>query len=167
MRKSRFSEEQIIRKLKTHRGLSGRVWDGLSAGGRSYGYRAARTEDGKPCALDIIEDEATIIRRIFQEYADGKSPLQIAAGLNQDSVPSPSVQSKRTTSGHWKQNTINGNRARGTGILNNELYAGRRVWNKLRYSLDPVSRKRVSKIRPESEWEIHDVPARRIVDESL
>ena len=154
-------------KLKTHRGLSGRVWDGLSAGGRSYGYRAARTEHGKPGALDIVEDEAIVVRRIFKEYADGKSPLQIAAGLNKDGVPSPAMNSKRKTSGHWKQNTINGNRARGTGILNNELYAGRRVWNRLRYSLEPVSRKRVSKLRPESEWEIHDVPTLRILEESL
>jgi site-specific DNA recombinase len=30
------------------------------------------------------------------------------------------------------QSTINGNVARGTGIINNELYVGRLVWNRLR-----------------------------------
>ncbi len=60
-------------KRKTRRGLIGVVQDGRSAGGRSYGYRPALTSDGKPGALEIIEDEAIIIRRIFREYAAGRS----------------------------------------------------------------------------------------------
>ncbi|WP_242665548.1 recombinase family protein [Limimaricola soesokkakensis] len=154
-------------KNKTRRGLIGRVHNGRSAGGRSYGYRPALTPDGERGALDIVEDEAAVIRRIFREFAAGVSPLKIAAGLNRDGIPSPSAESKRGSSGHWKQNTINGNRSRGTGILNNDLYAGRRVWNRLRYSLDPVTRKRVSRLQPEDQWERADVPALRIVDQDL
>jgi site-specific DNA recombinase len=48
--------------------------------------------------------------------------------------------------------TIHGNRQRGTGILNNELYIGRFVWNRLRYIKDPEAGKRVSRLNPESEW---------------
>ena len=33
----------------------------------------------------------------------------------------------------WNPSTIHGNPPRGTGILNNELYVGRLVWNRLRY----------------------------------
>ena len=34
---------------------------------------------------------------------------------------------------HLRISTIHGNPARGTEILNNELYVGRFVWNRLRY----------------------------------
>ena len=109
--------------FKTRRGLGGRIAAGKSAGGLSYGY--ARGEETGTLVID--EDEAVIVRRIFREYIEGKSPLKIAAGLNADLVPSPAKGTKRKTSGHWKQNTINGNPERGTGILNNQLYAGLRV----------------------------------------
>lgn len=76
-------------KNKTRRGLIGHVHNGRSAGGRSYGYRPALTPDGERGALDIVEDEAAVIRRIFREFAAGVSPLKIAAGLNRDGIPSP------------------------------------------------------------------------------
>ena len=53
------------------------------------------------------------------------------------------------------------------GILNNELYVGRLVWNKLRYVKDPVTGKRVSRSNPESEWTVHSVPEMRIVEQDL
>ena len=37
----------------------------------------------------------------------------------------------------WGPSTIYGNWRRGTGILNNELYVGRLVWNRQRYIKDP------------------------------
>ncbi|WP_366942786.1 recombinase family protein [uncultured Paracoccus sp.] len=77
--------------------------------------------------LVIQPAEAEVIRRIFREYANGISPQKIAASLNSEGVPAPRA---RAGSGHWKQNTINGNRDRGTGILNNDLYIGQRVWNR-------------------------------------
>src|SRR5512144_2554802 len=57
--------------------------------------------------------------------------------------------------------------ARGTGILNNELYVGRLVWNRQRFIKDPDTGKRVSRPNPESEWVIHDVPELRIIDDDL
>lgn len=149
--------------FKTRRGLGARVSAGASGGGLSYGYRVGR-ETG---SVQIDEDEAIIVRRIFREYAAGKSPLKIAAGLNADLIPSPAKGTKRRTSGHWKQNTINGNRPRGTGILNNELYTGRRIWNRLRYSKDPFTSRRVSRLNDPSKWIIHDVPDLAIVDQDL
>lgn len=65
----------------------------------------------------------------------------------------------------WGPSTIYGNPKRGTGILHNELYIGRLVWNKLRYLKDPDTAKRVSRPNPESEWVVTDVPALRIVDD--
>jgi site-specific DNA recombinase len=65
------------------------------------------------------------------------------------------------------QSTIHGNRERGTGILNNEMYVGKLVWNRLRYLKDPDTGKRVSRLNPESEWVIQEVPEFRIVEQDL
>ena len=91
--------------------------------------------------MEINPEEATIVRRIFMEYAAGKSPRQIAADLNAASVPAP--RGRGAGSGHWKANTIYGHRARGTGILNNELYTGRHVWNRLAPRSRPASSRAV------------------------
>lgn len=153
--------------FKTRRGLEARVRAGKSAGGRSYGYRVALDDNGnaETGKLSIDEAEATVVRRIFREFAEGRSPLKIAAMLNADGVPAP--RSGKGTAGAWKQNTINGNRERGTGILNNELYIGRRVWNRLRYLKDPATGRRVSRLNPPDEWQVSDVPALRVVDDAL
>ena len=154
---------------KTRRGLIGRAEAGKNTGGRAYGYRskALPERDGKSdgSVMEINPEEATIVRRIFAEYAAGKSPRQIAADLNAASVPAP--RGRGAGSGHWKANTIYGHRARGTGILNNELYAGRHVWNRQRYSKHPETGKRVSKPNPPEEWLITEKPELRIIDETL
>ena len=152
---------------KTRRGLSGRIKDGMSAGGLSYGYKVPEDERGNRQVgkLVVHEEEAVIIRRIFREYAEGRSPLKIAAGLNADGVPAPRGKSERVK--HWKQNTINGNRERGTGILNNELYIGRRVWNRLNYRKDPSTGRRVSRLNPEGEWQVVEAPDLRLLDDEV
>ncbi|PJB70265.1 MAG: resolvase [Alphaproteobacteria bacterium CG_4_9_14_3_um_filter_47_13] len=147
---------------KTRRGLRGRVEKGKSGGGITYGYDIANTmgEDGevKRGERTINEDQARIVNRIFKEYLEGKSPKAIAAGLNKDGIPGPTGKS-------WGSSTIYGNRQRGTGILNNELYIGELVWNRLRYIKDPDTGKRVSRMNPEEEWIRKPVPELRIVDQ--
>ena len=151
-------------RLKTHRGLQGRIEAAKSAGGNSYGYAVVRgfAADGSVSAGDreIKADEAEIVRRIFQEFAAGKSPRVIAHTLNKEQVPGPRGEG-------WGQSTINGNPERGTGILNNELYIGRLVWNRLRYVKDPSTGKRVSRLNPPESWVIREVPPLRIVDDEL
>ena len=126
---------------KTRRGLRGRVEAGRSGGGNSYGYDVVHTqiqggdvERGKRVTNDA---QAEIVRRIFRVFAAGKSPRRIAFDLNREGVPGP-------TGKGWSPSTINGNAARGTGILNNELYIGRLIWNRLRYVKDPNTGKRVT-----------------------
>src|SRR6056297_1189178 len=154
---------------KTRRGLTGRIEAGKSAGGLSYGYKVRRVENGEPVKgeIDIDPEEAKIVTRIFEEYAAGKSPLAIARDLNAEGIPAPAKDTKRLTSGHWKQNTIYGHRGRGTGILNNELYIGRRVWNRLRYSKHPETGKRVSRLNPREDWTIIEKPDLRILPDKL
>ena len=78
-------------------------------------------------------------------------PRQIAIELNHAGVPAPGGKG-------WGQSTINGNPERGTGILNNELYIGRRVWNRLRYVKDPATGKQVSRPNEPDKLIIKDAP---------
>ncbi|TWB23374.1 recombinase [Nitrospirillum amazonense] len=90
----------------------------------------------------------------------GRSPRAIAADLNRDGVPGPLGRD-------WSDTTIRGHTSRGTGIINNELYTGVMVWNRLRFIKDPSSGKRVSRLNPEEKWIRTDVPDLRIVDDVL
>ena len=149
---------------KVRRGLRGRVEGGKSGGGNCYGYDVVKkfAADGEPVRGDraINKFEACVVRRIFSNYASGKSPKRIAFELNKEGIKAPG-------GGDWGFSTINGNRRRGTGILNNEMYIGRIVWNRLRYIKDPDTGKRVSRPNPESEWIFHDVPELRIIEQDL
>ena len=149
---------------KVRRGLRGRVEGGKSGGGNCYGYDVVKkfAADGEPVRGDraINKFEACVVRRIFSNYASGKSPKRIAYELNKEGIKAPS-------GGDWGFSTINGNRRRGTGILNNEMYVGRIVWNRLRYIKDPDTGKRVSRPNPESGWIFHDVPELRIIEQDL
>jgi site-specific DNA recombinase len=149
---------------KTRRGLRGRVEAGKSGGGNSYGYDVVRQFDasGEPVRGDrsINENEAKTINRIFSDYASGKSAKRIATELNRDGIKAP-------TGGDWGFSTINGNPKRGTGILNNEMYVGRLVWNRQRFVKDPDTGKRQARPNPVSDWITHDIPELRIIDDGL
>ena len=149
---------------KTHRGLEGRVLKGKSGGGRAYGYDVVKTldEHGERIRgnLAINRAEALIVQHIFEEYTKGKSPRAIAIALNRAGTAAPSGKG-------WTHSTVIGNRKRGTGILNNQLYVGKRVWNRLRYRKDPTTGKRISKLNPPKEWIVTDVPDLRIIDDAL
>nr|MBP8932323.1 recombinase family protein [Paracoccus sp. (in: a-proteobacteria)] len=128
--------------IKTHRGQKGRVRAGKLAGGNAYGYDVlpgisvnGKLEHGDRAVNRI---EAEVVRRIFEDYAQGISAGKIAEALNLEKIPGP-------RGGFWGTSTILGNRERGTGILNNELYVGRLVWNRLHYSKDPDTGKRNSR----------------------
>jgi site-specific DNA recombinase len=149
---------------KTWRGQSGRVRAGKSGGGNCYGYDVVRSSSkaGEPERGDrcVNDKEAVIVSYIFNEYAAGKSPKTIAHALNKRKIPGPTDRA-------WGPSTINGNWRRGTGILNNELYIGRLVWNRLAYIKNPDTGKRVSRPNNKSALIITDVPELRIIDQDL
>ena len=101
-----------------------------------------------------------IVRRIFKEFAAGYSPRTLAHALNKEGIPGPSGKS-------WGPSTIYGNWRRGTGVINNELYVGRLVWNRQRFIKDPTSGKRQARLNPEVDWIVEEVPHLRIVDDHL
>ena len=149
----------FLKNLAAHvkRGMAGVTREGRSAGGDIYGYTAKAGERG---VLEINPEKATIVRRIFQEYVEGSSPRTIAASLNHEGVAAP-------RGSHWNASTINGSAARGLGILFNEKYAGRIVWNRTRKMKDPRTGKRVSRQNPKSEWTSIEATHLRIVDDAL
>ena len=108
----------------------------------------------------INDAEAHIIRQIYEDYVKGRSPRAIAIDLNQRYIEAPSGKG-------WTHSTIIGSRKRGTGILNNQLYIGKRVWNRLRYRKDPNTGKRVSRLNPPEDWVVVDVPELRIIADNL
>ncbi|TCP38015.1 recombinase family protein [Rhodovulum marinum] len=149
---------------KTRRGLRGRVESGKSGGGLCYGYRVKKAIDGHGEPVrgerEIDETEAVIVRRVFREFADGVGPRSIARRLNEEGIPGPNGRS-------WNDTTIRGHVKRGTGLINNELYVGRLVWNRMRYLKDPRTGRRVSRMNAQSEWIYKDVPDLRIVEDTL
>jgi site-specific DNA recombinase len=66
-------------KEKTKRGQLGRALAGKIPGGKAYGYRLV---DGHPGEREIDEAEAFVVRRIFRDFAGGRSPRSIAKALN-------------------------------------------------------------------------------------
>ncbi|WP_246676018.1 recombinase family protein [Mesorhizobium sp. B2-5-4] len=100
------------------------------------------------------------MRRIFREYVDGQTPRDIAHNLNRDRIAPPRGRA-------WNASTINGSVQRGTGLLHNELYAGRLIWNRVRMIKDPDTGKGVSRPNPKGEWRVVAVPDLAIVSSDL
>ncbi len=150
-----LQREEGARKVR--RGMAGVVREGRNPGGRPYGYRPTVGQVGH---LEIVEDEAVVVRRIYEEFLSGRSSRTIARGLNQDGVPPP-------RGNVWNASTIHGNAKRGIGILNNSLYGGRRTWNRLRMEKHPDTGKRVSRENPLDQRQEVEVPELRILDEGV
>jgi site-specific DNA recombinase len=139
---------------KVRRGAAGNIREGKHAGGLAYGYRAT---PGKPGEWKIHEPEAEIIRRIFLEYVSGERSGAIISRLNAEGAAPP-----RGT--YWRPGALTGSNNRHNGILGNEIYAGRLVWNRVRMVKDPDTGKRLSRPNPESEWHRCEAPGLMIVD---
>jgi DNA invertase Pin-like site-specific DNA recombinase len=162
--------KQELRQIahRTHRALKGLVLSGKSAGGKCYGYIAAsKSASG---GREINEAEAREVRRIFFWYSAAKSPRWIADKLNADRVCSPGSgwrKSARKREGKWLASTIYGDPRRGCGILNNEMYVGRCIWNRRRSRKKLKSGDREFLMRPKDEWVVTTHPEFRIVPQAL
>ncbi len=149
---------------KVRRGQRGRVEIGKVTAGLGYGYEVVREFDakGEPVRGErrIKPDEAAIVVRIFKEFASGRTAKSIAKALNEGGVRSPSGSG-------WSYSSILGNRKRGTGIINNEMYVGRIVWNRVREDRDPDTHQRIVRVNPQESWIVHEAAHLRIVEQSL
>ena len=108
---SAFAQEEsrnISERVK--KGLRMRAQNGEVSWTSVYGY----TKEGDEEYI-IVEDEAEIVRRIFDEYEHGAQPTEIARRLNEDGHPSPSGQDWTITNVKY--------------ILTNPKYAGEILTN--------------------------------------
>lgn len=153
---------------RTRRGLEGLAVQNRPTGGRAYGYIAAADSASKQREID--EAQAEVVRRIFRDYADGLSAATICAALNREGVPSPGASWSRTErrAAGWVVSCIAGDPKRGTGILNNEQYVGRTIWNRSRWVRSRQdSSKRRCLPNPRSKWIINTDERLRIVSDDL
>ena len=89
---------------------------------RCYGYRNENDN------LVIIDEEAEVVKFIFDKYCDGHGANGIAKMLTEQGIKSPKGNNK------WNDSTIR-------GILRNEKYKGDVLQGKT-YTADPLSHKR-------------------------
>src|SRR5205085_10273891 len=103
------------RRGKRHRAQQGMV-NVLS--GAPYGYRYVRKTDGSAAYYEIIENEAQVVRTVFEAYTEeGLSINAIARLLNQRQIPT------RTAMTRWERSTV-------WGLLRNPAYQGTACYGK-------------------------------------
>ncbi|CDK99642.1 putative site-specific DNA recombinase [Magnetospirillum gryphiswaldense MSR-1 v2] len=156
----------VLRDLKARikRGHRSRIAAGYAASSCAYGYRVVRgVVDEKGANInglrEIDEAAAPVISRIYDEYIAGRKIPEIIAGLNKDGIPAPN-------GGLWKRNAIMGGAKKQEGILRNEIYTGKLIFNRSHVVRDPVSNKKKFIHNPESDWTKVDVPHLRIISDA-
>ncbi|EPR23220.1 hypothetical protein L905_08500 [Agrobacterium sp. TS43] len=121
-------------RYRTREGMKTAVRKGKASTCLAYGYMISQQRDVNSDRIkglrEIDPAKADIVRRIFTLYADGMSPRDIAQLLNKEGIPGSRGRK-------WRDTAIRGHVSRGTGILNNESYIGRIVWNKRNYRKNP------------------------------
>src|SRR5438552_9007374 len=145
---------------KTLRGQLGQKIRGFTVGEATYGYRSQpvgemRTDrrgrprpDGYRMVIDA--GEATVVRRIFQDFADGVGIKAIVKALNAEGV-----QGRRKLARGWTPSTV-------SRILKNEKYIGRWTWNRTETRRDPRTGRKRRHAKARHEWHITESEELRI-----
>ena len=171
--KGMIGEQQRMRiAYTTRRGLVGKAKRGGATGGKTLGYRREhRAADSSTDHLVVEENEAALVRRIFELYAEGASLKQICNLLNAEGVPSPRARERgKYNAGIWNPSTLSGSVELGEGVLNNSLYVGRRIFNRRTWVEVPNDKRgfrRVPRLNPEADWVVRAEPNLRIIDQAL
>lgn len=88
-----------------------------------YGYQYGRNKEWL-----IDEEEAKIVRRIYEEYLQGKNISQITTSLMDDLIPSPEGND------YWYESTI-------TRILSSEIYRGNYIYQRYHTGSDLIKKR--------------------------
>ena len=153
-----FGAQLFSQKISDHtrRGMQGAVTR-QRLHTRAFGYRKREAETGTN--REIVPDQARVVRRIYEEFATGRSAQSIAEGLNIDRIPAPN-------GGSWDGSTIRGNPTRKEGILRNQLYIGIASICRFTHTYHPETGQRKLKPTPEDYVE-QEIPELRIIDQDL
>ncbi len=123
---SQAQEESRNISENTRWGITRRFENGIISVNHKKFLGYTKDEDGN---LVVVPEEAVIVKRIFREYLEGSSILQIAKGLEDDEI--------KTVTGldHWHPGTIN-------NMLSNEKFCGDVCMQKT-YTIDFLTKKKV------------------------
>jgi site-specific DNA recombinase len=147
---------------------------GRIVGGCPYGYRHRHVTNpsqldrhGNAVVLEIRREinpeQAKTVRRIFKDFAEGRSCRDIATELNDAGIPSPGstwARKTRRCSG-WVANAV-------YSMLQNPMYCGQYIWNRVKWKKPPGKKMRKQfKRRPSEDWIVTAMPQLRIIDEEL
>ncbi|WP_135078591.1 recombinase family protein [Terasakiella sp. SH-1] len=144
---------------KTRRGGIASAQRGTFQGGRSYGYKTVKKlENGElvPGLREIDQEEADIVKKIFDFFLSGQSLKEICDYLNKRGIPSPRGK-------QWRASALTGTYKRHTGLLRNSMYMGEMTYNKMRYVKHPSTGKKISRMNPPEEWVRVPVPELAII----
>ncbi len=152
-------------KDRVRRAAMGRVEEGRVPAGNVYGYDVVRgqyDDRGEPIRglRKINPIESAIVKRIFNEYAQGITTGQIIRSLNRDKIPSPSGSI-------WHTSTLKASSKRREGILYNDLYRGLLIYNRTKKAIDPKTGKYKLILKPSSEWVTKEIPHLRIISDEI
>ncbi|MBL6961163.1 MAG: recombinase family protein [Anaerolineales bacterium] len=146
-------ERQKIRE-RSMRGKRAKARTGRVVGTRPpYGYDHIRDENGKVVNFTIIEEQAKVVRLIFQWYLEGDdsgkrlSANQVSKRLSEMGFPTPGELKgyrRKHKGGMWRAGTV-------LSIIASETYAG--IW-RFGMRIGPTRH-----TRPKEEWIEVEVPA--------
>jgi DNA invertase Pin-like site-specific DNA recombinase len=145
---------------KTLRGMEGRMLAGYATGSVPYGYRTRPEIDqrGREIGkmIEIVDDAARIVIRIFTEFANGRGLSVIARSLNAEGILSPRIGTRHRWSG-WSVGTVR-------EMLRNERYIGVWRFKTMQWVKVPGTNRRLPRKRPASEAMVRHQPELRIID---
>ena len=155
-----YERAKIIERTRRGRLFKARQGHFLNWGTPPYGYRYQPVSNGHPGYAVIHEEEAELVKQIFNWYVEeGLSTYKIAERLTSMGIPT------RKGGEEWAPATIR-------LILKNETYIGKAHYHRM-LSIEPKkprnplayrkNEKTTKKPRPRSEWIEIEVPA--IIDE--
>ena len=144
---------------KTRGGMKGEPLRGPSTGGLPFGYvsKPVIGADGRPVEIEmcVYEDNAAIVRRIFEGFAAGLSYARGARELNDDAIPGP-----RKSSRGWLAGTVR-------ELLRSEMYVGVRTFGKRERRRLPGTNSRRYRERPADSSTRIQQPELRIIPAAL
>lgn len=117
-----YEREKIRERMVRGRRRAVRAGNVLVHGNTPYGYELVQ-EDGR-AMLEIVPEQAAVVRLIYDLYTAGDSVRTVTLRLNELEIVPPSVASgKRKKGGKWRYATVR-------RILQSETYAGRWYYGK-------------------------------------
>jgi site-specific DNA recombinase len=147
----------FVRNLreKVKRSHSGLLRQGRLPGPPIYGYERG----DNPGEWRINEQQAAVVRNVYERFAQGESAQRIADHLNSQGIPSPKGNI-------WNRSTLTDRVKARPGMLGNPTYLGRPRWNVTKKVRAPDGRRMNRQADPGECVELH-LPHLQIIDQAL